>query len=550
MHGDESGEHPDGGVKVVPNGGDAAVSALRDGGVTTVFGIPASYTVEIYDAILRQGGIRSIVARNEQAAAFMADGYARRSGRPGVAVVTGGPGLGNTVTGLQTAYADSSSLMVIASDHDPGRRREHPLGLPHEAYDQAALARATGAGVIRADDGGSITGAVEETLAACSSGRPRPGVVLISRAALEARRTHRAGKRAVPVREVPGVADAELGEAARLLRAATGPVVLAGAGVSHGHAEARLASFLRATGLRVVTTVPGCSSVERNGNWAGVLDTDAAREIVEGADLVLALGTGFGCAATAGHELAIKGSLIYVGTDPSAAGRRYRPTIAIKAALGSFLTSLTDLISGADPNPGSRPEAVRMDKVSHPWTDPIDRVLPSRRVTICGDVTMALRWIPSGVVLGPDRRLMAPWNFMTLGWAYAAALGVQAAAPEDTVLAVSGDGGALFALGELATAVENDLPVCHLVYNNRSYGIIAEVQDTFCEGRRFGVDLEQPDFVAAARSFGMEASRVDTPEGLETALRKHAGNGRPSLIEARVDIGDLGGDSLESFRAS
>ena len=108
-----------------------------------------------------------------------------------------------------------------------------------------------------------------------------------------------------------------------------------------------------------------------------------------------------------------------------------------------------------------------------------------------------------------------------------------------------GDGGALFTLGELATAVEHELPVCLLVYNNRSYGIIAEVQDAACEGRRFGVDLEQPDFAAAARALGMNASRADTPDEMEAALRKHLGSGEPSLIEARLGIADLGIDPVE-----
>ncbi len=125
----------------VPNGGDAVAAALLHSGVTTVFGIPASYTVEIYDAIGRQGSIRSIVARNVQAAACMADGYARRSGQPGVVVVTGGPGLGNTVTGLQTAYADSSPLVVIASDHNPSQRSSRLMGLPLSKHRRQVTAR-------------------------------------------------------------------------------------------------------------------------------------------------------------------------------------------------------------------------------------------------------------------------------------------------------------------------------------------------------------------------------------------------------------------------
>ena len=524
----------------VPNGGDAVLSALRDAGVTTVFGIPASYTVEIYDAIARTGGVRSIVARNEQAAAFMADGYARRSGEPGVVIVTGGPGLGNTVTGLQTAYADSSPVVVIASDHNPSQRRSHPVGLPHEAFDQAALAEATGAEVVRADDAGSIANAVTEVLASCRSARPRPGVVLISRAALEASEAPRTrnGDRS---RRAPRVATREeLEEVARLLGGATNPIVLAGAGIVRGRAEEELTRLLNATDLPVVTTVPGRPAAARESGWVGVLDNPAGRSMVEQADLVLALGTSFGWTSTAEWSLRIDGRLVHVDIDRASLGSHYPPDLAIEADVRCFLTALTEMLDNTRPRSGGRRPDLKPVAVSHPWTDPIDRTLPADGVTICGDVTMALRWIPGAVSLGPERRLMTPWNFQTLGWAYAAALGVQVAAPDDTVLAVMGDGGTLFTLGELATAVQHRLPVCLLVYNNRSYGIIAEVQDTFCEGRRFGIDLDQPDFVASARAFGMAASRADTPDELEAALGKHVGSGEPSLVEATVGIADLG----------
>ena len=530
----------------IPNGGDAVVSALRDAGVTTVFGIPASYTVEIYDAIARQGGIRSIVARNEQAAAFMADGYARRSGEPGVVIVTGGPGLGNAVTGLQTAYADSSPVVVIASDHNPAQRRARMLGLPHEAYDQAALARATGAGVVRADSGGSIAAAVERTMVSCRTGRPGPGVVLVSRAALEAPETPPEAAREVAPPAIPTATAEELEEAAGLLAASANPVLVVGAGVVRAGAEAELARLVLSTGLPVVTTVAGRQAAEAGAGWVGVLNNDACREIVERADLVIAVGTSFGWASTGGWKLRISGALVHVDIDPASLGQHYEPDLAIEAEAGSFLSSFAGLLSREGSHDSGALPPTGPVTVSHPWTDPIGRALGSRAVTICGDVTMAVRWIPGDASLGPERRLMTPWNFQTLGWAYAAALGAQAAAPDDTVLAVMGDGGALFTLGELATAVEHELPVCLLVYNNRSYGIIAEVQDLLCGGRRFGTDLEQPDFVAAARAFGMDASRTDTPEELEDALREHAGTGVPSLIEARVGIADLGVDSVGS----
>jgi thiamine pyrophosphate-dependent acetolactate synthase large subunit-like protein len=338
--------------------------------------------------------------------------------------------------------------------------------------------------------------------------------------------------------------DEELDEVVRLLSAATDPVLLVGAGLVRAGARAELADLVRAAGLPVVTTVPARDTVDTATGWAGVMNDSATRAMVERADLVIAVGTSFGIASTEHWTLRLGGSLVHVDIDPTSLGQHYQPDLAIVADAASFLASLTDSLNRKRTGSGRVPSA-EAATLSHPWTDPIGRALPSRGATICGDVTMALRWIPGDPSLGPERRLMTPWNFMTLGWAYAAALGVQVAAPDDTVLAVMGDGGALFTLGELATAVEHDLPVCLLVYNNRSYGIIAEAQDQLCEGRRFGIDLEQPDFAAVARAFGMSSSRADTPDELEAALKKHLGSGEPSLIEARLGIADLGVDSVE-----
>ena len=535
-------------MTAIPDGGDAVVSALRDCGVTTVFGIPASYTIEVYDALARQGGIRSITARNEQAAAFMADGYARRSGEPGVVIVTGGPGLGNAVTGLQTAYADSSPVVVIASDHDPARRAAHPVGLPHEALDQEGLAKAAGALVVRADDPGSVEGAVTEALAACRSGRPRPGVVLIGRSALEAPRSPDpgAGKPQIftpPASTPPAVGSEDLHRVADLLRSAVNPVAVVGAGVVRGGACRDLARFLALTGLPAVTTAPGRHAVDRTAGWMGLLPDPGARALVEQADVVLALGTSFGSASTAEWTMRIDGALIHIDIDPASLGQHYRADLALRADVRSFLTSLIEVAASLPGLGPPRPRPPSPAPVSHPWIDPIEAALPARGVTICGDVTMASHWLPRAASLGPERRLFTPWNFMTLGWAYAAALGVQAAAPGDAVLAVMGDGGALFTLGELAAAVEHRLAVCLLVFNNRSYGIIAELQDRFRGGRRFGVDLEQPDFTATARAFGMRAEQAATPEQLEEALRRNIGAGEPGLIEVRVDIEDLSVDS-------
>ena len=543
MHDHQRRGHVGNPVTSIPNGGDSVVSALAACGVDTVFGIPASYTIEIYDALARDGRFRSIVARNEQAAAFMADGYARRTGKPGVVVVTGGPGLGNTVTGLQTAYADSSPLVVIASDLEPAQRSEQPLGLPHEAVDQAGLAAATGAIVARADDPGSIRTSVCGTIAQSLSGRNRPGVVLISRSAMEAPASDEPDVTELPEATPSTATYKELSEAVDLLRTAVDPLVLVGAGVAGARAEDELESFLALSGFPYVTTVPGSSSANRSGNWLGVLDNPTSRKRLSSADVVLALGTSFGAATTKSWTLKISGSLIHVDIDPRSLGQHYQPRLAIEEDARSFLVSLISLFAeSAPPDPQISTEA-NQPLLTHRWIAPIESALPKVDATICVDVTMASGWIPGGISLGPTRKLMMPWNFMTLGWAYAAALGTQAAVPDDTVLAVMGDGGALFTIGELATAVDHQLPVVLLVFNNRSYGIIADLQDKVCDGRRFGVDLGYVDFCSIANAFGLSWHRAKTPEELETALKKSFTAREPTVIEALVEISDLGTES-------
>lgn len=323
----------------------------------------------------------------------------------------------------------------------------------------------------------------------------------------------------------------------RELESARDPVFYVGAGVVWSRAEPLLAEIVARTGIPCITTALGRSAFDdRTPGWAGVVTDDSAASRLATADLVVALGTSFGWESTRNWTRRPCGRLVHVDVDPQELGRHFEPTVAVCADVRAFLTRLLESpeLDRADTGRSPAPAAV----LNHPWLAALDRALPLSDVTVACDVTMAMGWLTRAVHFGPRRRLLMPWNSMAMGWSYAAALGAQAGC-DDAVVAVMGDGGALFTIGELATAVEEQLPVCLVVFNNRMYGTIAHLQDAVCDSRRFGIDLREPDFEAVGRAFGMNSTRVDAPKQLEDAIVRAIESGRPSLVEASIGFDDL-----------
>lgn len=523
------------------HGGHAAVSALEAAHVDTVFGIPASHVIEVYDA-LRTSGIRTIVGRNEQACAYSADGYARRAKAPGVTVVTGGPGLGNIIAGLQTAWSDSSPLVAITSDLSADHRSAGRRGLPHETFDSAGLAAATGATLATADRPGEIYGAVRDALDASMAPRHGPAVALLARDALEAPWSG-VVPAAKPISGPTETSADVVTSVAEALRAARAPVLIAGQGVIWSGAERALADVLERAAMPAVTTSPAVEAVPDSSRWwGGPIGDAAARALIEDADLVLAVGTSLGAASTSEWTLTLPSVLIHVDIDAEEFGRNYQPTMAVHSDAGAFLERLAEAIG----DPIARACWTTPRRPAHPWVSAFDEALPAGPTTVVGDVSTTLRWLVRSVRTSPQRRLLMPWNSMGMGWSYAAAIGAQAAAPADTVVAVMGDGGALFSLGELATAAEHELPVCLVVFNNHSYGVISELQDALFDGAQFGVKLATPSFTSVADAFGVQSWRADSPGELHRALGDAFATGAPSLVEVAIDLADFGNHRVVS----
>jgi acetolactate synthase I/II/III large subunit len=525
-------------------GGRILATALHAGGVDTVFGLIGSHVTAVYDALLGFPAIGTIDVRHEQAAAYMADGYARVTGRPGVCLVTAGPGATNTLTAVATAFADSSPVLVIAGQV-PSDVLGRGKGVFHECPDQLGLFRSVTGWSGRAERAGDIPHLVGEALATLRTRRPRPAYLEIPCDLLD---NHVADVLAAPAPVEPTRPDApadDVRRVAALLAASRAPVIWAGGGVIRAAASEPLRDLAEALGAPVFVTMSGKGAIPADHPLAVDywLPAEPARTLLESADLVLAVGTRFTSMATAGWRIRLP-RLVQIDIDPDELGKNYPIEVGLCGDAGAILRQLLAAGVGAHP---SRAEAVARvrrevdEAAGRSFPEPL-RLLGAIRsrlrrdaVVVCDITTLgtlARRYFP---VYEP-RTFICPLGFGTLGSAYALALGAKRGRPDRQVVAICGDGGFLFNLAELATAAQHGLGVVALVVNDGGYGAIRDWQRRHAGGRFTGVDLLTPDFMGVAQAFGVVGLRAkstdDVGELLEAALRET----RPVLLEVPVTL--------------
>jgi len=527
-------------------GGEWVVEALRAEGVRHVFGIPGVHNLAIYDALLRQSDIRHVLARHEAGAGFMADGYARASGRPGVVLVTTGPGATNALTPLVEAYADSQPVLLLASDV-PSPLVGREVGALHEVPNQIACLRPVCRWAETLESGRDIPGAVQGAFHLFRTGRPGPIALSIPTdllgARVEAQLTPPGQGRRPPC-------DVRLlEEAARRLRGAQRPLIVAGGGVVAADAGSELVALARRLGAPVVTTVMGRGAIrEDDPLWLGVLPNKrASQAALEAADVVLAVGCRFAHRSTQGLLLNLRfrsdQALIHVDLDPAVLGKLFPPTLGI---VGDARDGLAGLLAVLGPGPAASAwDADRLrawrDARGPRYTETVDRLLGilrrhlPRDAIVVSDQTGLNYWMEFHFPVYAPRTFLYPVGSATLGYAVPAAIGARIARPDRAVVAVVGDGGFLFSVNELATAVKYRLPVVFLVLNDDRYGAIKYLQESLF-GRWGEADLTNPDFPALARVFGAEGARVDGVDGLGAALDKALGQPGPTLLELPLAI--------------
>ena len=530
------------------------VAQLAAYGVDTVFGIPGVHTVELYRA-LSGHSMRHVAARHEQSLGFMADGYARVSGKPGVCFVITGPGLTNILTAMGQAYADSIPMLVISGVNPMGRMGSGN-GYLHELPNQQALAREVAAFSHTITHPGEVAQVLARAFAVFSGGRPRPVHIEIPLNMMDAAMPEQC--LAVPLLLRPGAADAaSLTAAAQALRQAERPLLIAGGGsVAAAHAVQALAETLDAP---VVMTINarGLLSDAHPLALSASPSFPAIRALVAASDVVLAIGTELGPTDFDCYDrepFSVAGQLIRIEIDAQQMVRNCQPDIALLGDAKASTEALLALCkapaqaahSGSDDAPGANAGAGRAALARAQGLQELD-------ATMRADIVLLhhLRdTLPEALWVGDSTRLVYAGNmgfaarrprswfnasvgYGALGYGMPAAIGAALADPARPVICLAGDGGFQFTLGEMGTAMEVNANLVVLLLNNSGYGEIKSAM-LAAKVEPIGVDLHTPDFVALARSYGWATLRY--PYGVEAAKLAQAiqnANG-PTLIELTV----------------
>ena len=515
------------------------VETLAANGIDTAFGIPGVHNIELYRG-LEGAQLRHVLARHEQGAGFAADGYARATGRCAAAFVISGPGVTNVLTAVAQAYSDSVPLLVIASA--PLRASlGQAWGVLHELRDQRALAgQVFGyAGGVR--DPAELPGELRKAFAVLRAPRPRPAYVEIPLDLLGAATTLQAERFAPPPPPAapPGAA---LEQARAWLREAQRPMLVLGGGARPAGAAAR--TLAEALDGFIVTTVAakGCVPESHPAQLGASLQFRPIQELISDADVVVAAGTELSeTELFSTTRLALRGRLIRIDVDPAKLDDHYAAALRIGAdaatTLGALAAELPRRQGWRSEIGDAAQQRARVEagfdaatRARHAALQALRAALPADGA-VFSDMTQ-IAYL--GNYAFPAERpglWHHPAGYGTLGYALPAALGAKVGQPERPLLALAGDFGVQFTLGELMTAVELDLTLPLVVWNNEALGQIRD--DMQAAGiAPIGVHGRNPDFVALAAACGAAATRVHSPAQLRDAVRAALGRAGPTLVEA------------------
>lgn len=514
-------------------GADVLVERLVHHGVRCLFGMPGSHSTAIYDALARSGAIATVLSRNEQAGAFMADGYARVAAAPGVVCTTAGPGATNALSGVAEAWADSVPVLLIAGHVNAGDL-DRERGNYHE-IDLGGIFRPVTkwCGTIRR--GEQIPAMVGQAFQAMTTGRPRPAALFAPQDLMrdpcavttELLSFGPAGHSAPPV--------AGVDEAAALLAAARRPIILAGGGALWSGAADEIRRLARRLRCPVVTTLNAKGLLdERDPSSLGHARSARAKVALAHADAMIAVGCRFTEVLTDWRRMPVPRQVVQIDLDADQIGVNYPVTVGIVADARAALEAIQAALGEGPAKDGWEELFEEARAARHPrpeWLiDALRAALPEPTPVFTDACEIGYRMHADWPAYGP-RQFFYPSNFITLGWAYPAALGAAVALAGRLVVSVSGDGGFLMTAQEMATAIRYRLPVIALVHNDRTYGAIKNIQKHAFHGNYLDTDLTNPDFLALAAAFGIPGHRVRTPGELTAAVRTSLLRGGPALIE-------------------
>jgi acetolactate synthase-1/2/3 large subunit len=517
----------------MPTGAEIIVELLEREGVEVAFGLPGVHNLALWEA-LRGSSIRLVGVRHEQAAGYAADGYARATGKLGVALTTTGPGAANTLGAVGEAWASRSPVLVVATDIPAALRRPGVYrGVLHEATDQAAMFGPVVKASFTVEIAEEVAPLTAQAIAAATAAPARPVYLGVPTDLLSAQA---ASDEAVP-ESAQATSPPAWREATELIDAAERPLIWAGSGTVDAGAE--LDRLARHLGAPVLTTYGAAGVLPPQHPCVVGMPPHAepAGRLWDEADLVLAIGSDLDGIQTQNFAMPQPPRLVAVNLDRDDAAKNYRADVVLECTAADACTMLVEeaaprSLDGLE----RRLHEVRaqacgtLDARALRFLDAIRFAVPDDGIVVA-DMCIPGYWLAGFHTPAHPRKLQIPLGWGTLGYAFPAALGAALAGRGPTV-AIAGDGGFLYAAGELATVAQERIPLTLVIVDDGGYGMLRYDQD-LTGADRYGVDLVTPDFVALARSFGIRAQHVDgLDDDFGAALAEHLLDPEPSVLVA------------------
>jgi len=523
--------------------GNYLIETLESRGVRHVFGIPGVHNLELYRG-LASSRIQHVTGRHEQGLGFMADGYARVTGQPGICFTITGPGLTNILTAMGQAYGDSIPLIVISSENKLDEIGTG-CGFLHELPDQLGMAAKVSAHAERVREPAQLPGALSRAFAAATGARPRPAYLEIPRDVLAADAGALPAPGGPPPRSLPVAATDGVAEAARRLAQARAPLILAGGGALGAAAEIRV--LAERLGAPVIMTINARGLLEPQHPLGVSLSPSLApvRALIAAADVVLAVGTELGM--TDYDMYSVGGfpslpNLIRIDIDGAQMQRNFRPSLALLGDAGATVRALLAAGVGPAQPPRGAAAAQRASRQA------LEQLSPAMQREIAF-LELIRDAVPDAILVGDSTQPVYAGNlgfaaakpgswfnsatgYGTLGYALPASTGAGLGAPDRPVVCLVGDGGLQFSISELAVPREVGAWSAIVVWNNHGYGEI-KTSMLAVDIEPEGVDVQPPSFADIARAYGYPYRLIDNLDQLAQALREFAARRQIVMLEVR-----------------
>ena len=540
-------------------GAQAVIASLEAEGVDTLFGYPGGQAIKIYDALYDSKKIHHVLARHEQGATHMADGYARATGKVGVVLVTSGPGATNTVTGIATAYMDSVPLVVITGQVTRGVigtdsfQESDIVGITMPVVKHSFLLQST-------DD---LTRTFREAFYIASTGRPGPVLIDIPSDLSSAEMVfHYPDKISLPSYRPTYKGNAkQVRQAVACIQESKRPLIYAGGGIVTSHACSELTELAERMQIPVVTSLMGkgamrCSNPLNLGP-VGMHGSKYANMAVTECDLLIAVGARFSDRVTGKvDEFAPHAKVIHIDIDPAEIGKIIDPAVPIVGDAKVVLGAINDRLEKTEAQPvGAEwvktvcewrdrwplytedfedfPGAIAPEVVLSHLSDKLD---PEASI-VTTEVGQHQMWAHQNIHREHARTFLSSGGLGTMGFGFPAAIGAKVGCPEDEVVCIAGDGSFQMNSQEMATAAINKVGVKVLIMDNRALGMVHQWQRLFYNERYSFTELDaNPDFVKLADAYGWQAARISKPEEVDEALDAMLSAEGPYLLDVQIPI--------------